>query len=113
MSERQKHDLSIHMPIDGFGDMDDLDWRHNLENAIDELLARTNNGECDGGETGSGSMNIGVFVYDFDTALEQIIPLLKQFGTPPGTTIIRSNLYQIFEDDANLDGLVKQVVWPQ
>ena len=113
MIERLKLDLSIHMPIDGFGDMNDLDWRHNLENAIDELLAATQNGECDGGDIGSDSMNIGVYVYDFDAALAMIIPLIKQWGAPAGTTITRSNLYQIFDDDPNLDGLVRQIVWPR
>ena len=113
MTEREKHDLTICMPIHGFGDMDDLDWRHQLENEIDHALAQHDNGRCDGGDIGSGTMNIGVAVHDFDAALTLIAPLLQKWEAPPGTQILRSNLYQIIKEDSKLDGFVTTVVWPQ
>lgn len=60
--------LEIEYIIDGFGTEEDLDKRHRLEEKMDEVLGWTGLGHCDGGSIGSGTMEVGCVVVDFDLA---------------------------------------------
>ena len=60
--------LEIEYIIDGFGTEEDLDKRHRLEEKMDEVLGWTGLGHTDGGSIGSGTMEVGCIVVDFDIA---------------------------------------------
>lgn len=74
--------LEIEYKIDGFGTDQDLDKRHNLEEHLNELLGWTGLGNVDGGSIGSGSMEVGCRVVDFEIAKKVIEDNLKgtEFG---------------------------------
>lgn len=74
--------LEIEYKIDGFGTDDDLDKRHRLEEKMDEILGWTGLGHTDGGSIGSGTMEVGCIVVDFDIAKKVIEEKLKntEFG---------------------------------
>jgi hypothetical protein len=74
--------LEVEYIIDGFGTDEDLDKRHRLENHLDELLGLTGLGYVDGGSIGSGTMEAGCIIVDFDIAKKVIEESLKntEFG---------------------------------
>lgn len=76
---------------DGFGTESDLNKRHEIEDELDELLMKTGNGECDGGESGSGIMNIFCYVVDSDIASRVIINALTEKGWISGALIFETS----------------------
>ncbi len=74
--------LEIEYKIDGFGTEQDLDKRHRLEEKMDEVLGWTGLGHTDGGSIGSGTMEVGCIVVDFEIAKKVIEEKLKntEFG---------------------------------
>ncbi|UTN06551.1 hypothetical protein L0669_11720 [Flavobacterium bizetiae] len=74
--------LEIEYSIDGFGTEQDLEKRHRLEQKMDEVLGWTGLGHTDGGSIGSGTMEVGCMVVDFDIAKKVIEERLKgtEFG---------------------------------
>lgn len=74
--------LEIEYKIDDFGTDQDLDKRYRLEEKMDELLGWTGIGHTDGGSIGSGTMEVGCIVVDFDIAKKVIEEKLKdtEFG---------------------------------
>lgn len=74
--------LEIEYEIDGFGTDQDLDKRHRLEDYLNELLGWTGLGHVDGGSIGSGTMEAGCIVVDFEIARKLIMDNLKgtEFG---------------------------------
>jgi hypothetical protein len=74
--------LELEYKIDGFGTEQDLDKRQRLEEKLDEILAWTGLGHTDGGSIGSGTMEVGCMVVDFDIAKRVIEEYLKntEFG---------------------------------
>ena len=69
--------LEIEYIIDGFGTEQDLDKRHRLEEKMDEVLGWTGLGNCNGGSIGSGTMEVGCVVVDFEIAKKAIADNLK------------------------------------
>ena len=69
--------LEIEYKIDGFGTEEDLDKRHRLESELDEILGWTGLGHTDGGSIGSGTMEAGCLVVDFDIAKKVIEEKLR------------------------------------
>ncbi len=69
--------LEVQYKIDGFGTEQDLDKRHRLEERLNQLLGWTGLGEVDGGSIGSGTMEAGCIVVDFDIAKKVIEEDLK------------------------------------
>ncbi|SHM84080.1 WGR domain-containing protein [Flavobacterium saccharophilum] len=69
--------LEIEYIIDGFGTEQDLEKRHKLEAKMDEVLGWTGLGHTDGGSIGSGTMEVGCIVVDFDVAKKVIEEKLK------------------------------------
>jgi hypothetical protein len=69
--------LEVEYLIDGFGTEEDLDKRHRLEERLNELLGWTGLGHVDGGSIGSGTMEAGCVVVDFDIAKRTIEDDLK------------------------------------
>jgi len=74
--------LDIEYIIDGFGTDSNLDKRHRLEERLNETLGWTGLGHVDGGSTGSGTMEVGCVVVDFEIAKKVIEEDLKdtEFG---------------------------------
>lgn len=74
--------LEIEYEIDGFGTEKDLDKRHRLEEKMNEVLGWTGLGNTDGGSIGSGTMEVGCIVVDFEIAKKVIEEKLKdtEFG---------------------------------
>lgn len=70
--------LEIEYIIDGFGTEQDLEKRHRLEAKMDEVLGWTGLGHTDGGSIGSGTMEVGCMVIDFDIAKKVIEEKLKE-----------------------------------
>jgi len=69
--------LEIVYTVDGFGTDKDLDKRHRLEERMDSVLGWTGLGHTDGGSIGSGTMEVGCVVVDFDIARNVIEGSLK------------------------------------
>jgi hypothetical protein len=62
--------LVIEYPIEGFGDKSDLQFRHAAEEFLDQLVGWLGLGHCDGGSSGSNSMEVFCIVVDFEIAKE-------------------------------------------
>jgi predicted DNA-binding WGR domain protein len=69
--------LEVEYKIEGFGSEKDLEKRHKLEEHLNELLGWTGLGHVDGGSMGSGTMEAGCMVVDFDVAKKVIEKDLK------------------------------------
>lgn len=69
--------LEIEFKVEGFGTEDDLDKRHELENHLDQLLGWTGLGAVNGGSIGSGTMEVGCAVVDYEIAKSVIEQDLK------------------------------------
>jgi hypothetical protein len=75
--------LVAEYPIDGFGDENDLSFRHAAEDFLDNHLGWLGFGHCDGGSTGGNTMEVFCKVVDYDgakAALESDLPG-SRFGT--------------------------------
>jgi len=77
IDDEQNVYLEIEYIIDGFGTDQDLDKRHRLESKMDEVLGWTGLGGTDGGSIGSGTMEVGCVVVDFEIAKNVIEKSLK------------------------------------
>jgi len=62
------HTLLVEYAVDGMGTADDVGKRHRLEDRMNDTLAWTGLGMCDGGSIGSGSMKVCSYVVDFEVA---------------------------------------------
>lgn len=85
--------LLIEYAVDGMGTPADLKKRHALEERMNETLGWTGLGDCDGGEIGSGTMEVCCFVVDFDIAKRVIAADLKD--TP------FANYTRIYREESN------------
>lgn len=70
--------LLIEYAVEGMGSHADLSKRHELENRMNETLGWTGLGMCDGGSTGSGTMEVCCLVVDFNTAKSVIEADLRE-----------------------------------
>lgn len=84
--------LIIEYAIEGMGSRVDLEKRHRLEDRMNELLGWTGLGACDGGSIGSGTMEVCVYVVDFELSKNVIEADLV------GTEF--SNFTKIYDEDA-------------
>ena len=62
----------IEYAIDEFGNDSDLEKRHSLEDRMSETLGWSGLGHCDGGSSGSGTMEVCCFVVDTEIAIQTI-----------------------------------------
>jgi hypothetical protein len=60
--------LLVEYRIDGLGTEKDLEKRYRLEERLNETLGWTGLGNCDGGSSGSGTMEVCGLVVDFEIA---------------------------------------------
>lgn len=69
--------LEIEYVVEGFGTEEELDKRHRLEAKMNEVLGWTGLGHTHGGSNGSGTMEVGCIIVDFDIAKKVIVEKLK------------------------------------
>jgi hypothetical protein len=62
--EEQQFELVVQVKLGTWGTPEDLKLRHAMENRLDQQLGWTGNGHVDGGDIGSGTLNIYAFVID-------------------------------------------------
>lgn len=76
----KEHFVLIEYKIDGMGEEAELKKRFALQERMDDVLGWTGLGYCDGGSTGSDTMEVAVVVVDVEIAKRVIAADLK--GTP-------------------------------
>ncbi len=69
--------LYIEYPVNGHGKIEELDFRHELEDRMNETLGWTGIGHCDGGSNGSGSMEVFCYVVDYEMARTIVVEDLQ------------------------------------
>jgi hypothetical protein len=72
---------------EGWGSPQDLEKRHKVESLLGESLESTNNGYCDGGDIGSGTINVFLSVLDPNRAAETVTEALREVQLLEGATI--------------------------
>lgn len=82
------HQVVIQYPILDMGIEADLNRRYEVESLMNHRLGWRGLGHCDGGDIGSGTMNIFCFVVDADRATQCIVEDLKLHGLLPGARIL-------------------------
>jgi predicted DNA-binding WGR domain protein len=68
LAEDDERTLLVEYPVNGMGNVKDVDKRLRLEDKLNEVLGWTGLGHCDGGSIGSGAMEACCFVADFEVA---------------------------------------------
>lgn len=76
---------------DEWGDTTDLDKRHHIEELLNECLGWTGNGFCDGGDIGSGTINVFSFVVVPKEACDSIVNELREEQLLDGAVIAHRN----------------------
>ena len=97
----QLRSIVIQYKIEGHGSTADLDKRVAVEELMNERLGWTGLGHCDGGDIGSGTMNIFCYVADTKIAEPVIVRELKAGGFLEGAVIAERS------DDS------VEVLWPR
>ena len=87
LKEGEDHTVLVQYQVDGWGTPQDLDKRHEVENLLNECLGWTGNGHCDGGDIGSGTMNVCSLVVNPYLALEPIVKELREHNLLEGAVI--------------------------
>ena len=83
--------LIIQYKTETWGDEKDLDKRYMVEDIANETLGWTGNGFCDGGQIGSGSIEIFSYVIDPQIAYKSLIIDLKENELLEGVFIAYRN----------------------
>jgi hypothetical protein len=73
--------------LETWGTEEDLQRRHKVQDLMDNCLGWTGLGHCDGGDIGSGTMNVCCLVVDPDVAIPVIVRELKKRGHLDRVTI--------------------------
>lgn len=88
LKRTERHSVVIQYQIPGQGSSGDLDKRIKVEELMNDRLGWTGLGHCDGGDIGSGSMNIFCYVADIEIAESVIVRELKSNGLLDGAVIV-------------------------
>lgn len=91
--------LIIQYQIEGMGQETDRDKRIKVEGMMNESLGWRGLGHCDGGDIGSGTMNVFCFVADTEAAVRHVLEALKTNDLLTGVVIAI--------------GDQRKVVWPK
>lgn len=96
--------------MDGWGSPADLTKRHQLEEFLDACLDETDNGHCDGGDIGCGSINIYLEeVIDPLRACDSLVAELQESGDLEGAVIALN----LDPHGTREEGPYYQVLWPK
>jgi hypothetical protein len=97
--------LVVQYRVEGWGSVADLDVRNEVEDILNESLGWTGNGHCDGGDIGSGTINLFCLVVDPVLAVKAVVRDLKKGKRLEGALIAVS-------PTADVEVKMK-VVWPK
>jgi len=104
------YSLIVQYRVDGWGSPADLAKRHRLEEFLDACLDESDNGYCDGGDIGSGSINIFLEeVLDPQRACDSMVAELQESGDLEGAVIALS----LDPDRTKEEGPFHTVLWPK
>ena len=81
------HSIVIQYKVGGHGTVNDHDRRVQVEERMNECLGWSGLGHCDGGDMGSGEMNVFCFVVDAAIAEKVIVNDLKEHRLLDGAVI--------------------------
>jgi hypothetical protein len=87
LKEGEEVTLLVQYEVNGWGTAEDLEKRHAVENLLNEGLGWTGNGNCDGGDIGSGTMNVCSLVVNPYLASNTIIEELRKNSLLEGAVI--------------------------
>ena len=96
--------IVIHYNLENWGSARDHERRVKIEDLMTECLAATGLGVCDGGDLGSGTMNVFCDVVDGNLAVSPIVDCFSENGELDGAIIARRE--RTGDDDYH-------VVWPK
>lgn len=68
--------LIVQYRVEGWGTAEDLDKRHRVEDLLNGTLELSETGYCDGGDIGSGTMNVCCYVIDPASTSQLVIEKL-------------------------------------
>jgi hypothetical protein len=83
--------IVIQYRLKTWGTIKDLDTRYKIEGVMNECLGWRGLGHCDGGDIGSGTINVFCFVVDAKAAKEVVVAELKKAGLLKGAIIAVQN----------------------
>ena len=97
LQEGEEHIVLVQYQVDGWGTPEDLDRRYIIENLLNEVLGWTGNGNCDGGDIGSGTMNVCSLVVNPYLASRSIVEELRKNNLLEGAVIAleRENSFEV------------------
>ena len=98
--------IIIQYKIDEFGTNDDLNKRYEIEEFMNNELGWYGLGYCDGGDIGSGTMNIFCLVVDIEIAVKTIKELLINNKMIEGAFIIEESDELIVHYPENYKGKI-------
>ncbi|HTR23325.1 MAG TPA: hypothetical protein VMI10_05030 [Terriglobales bacterium] len=84
---KELNSVVIQYKIQGRGTVNDHDRRVQVEERMNECLGWTGLGHCDGGDMGSGQMNVFCYVVDAAIAEKVIVSDLDEHGLLDGAVI--------------------------
>jgi uncharacterized protein (TIGR03067 family) len=90
MSANADRMIVVQFAVQGLGSDEDLRRRVEMEKLLDGALKEDGNGFCDGGDGGSGTMNVFLHVADPDRARPVIIDALDRAGWLDDVTVALS-----------------------
>jgi len=109
-TEALPRSLIVQYRVSGWGSTADLEKRHRLEGVLGKRLEETDNGYCDGGDIGSGSINIYLEeVIDPQRACDSLVAVLQESGDLE-RAVIALNLDP---NGTREEGPCYQVLWPK
>ncbi len=81
-------DVTLQYQVEGFGFVTDVERRYKIQSFLNEALGWTGNGHCDGGDIGSGTMNIFCRVFDVEKAAVTILDELHKYNLLQGAVLV-------------------------
>jgi hypothetical protein len=101
LPQEEQVSFIIQYRLDNWGSEEDLEKRYAVEDVMNECLGWTGNGMCDGGDIGSGTINIWCFVVDPQIAAKTALESLRKKKLADGA------IMAYVEDDKDI------VLWPK
>jgi predicted DNA-binding WGR domain protein len=83
----QHAEIVVHRRLDAWGSTADLELRHDIEDLLNEQLGWLGLGHCDGGDIGSGSINIYSYVVDPGIGARAVVAALKESELLEGSIV--------------------------
>jgi uncharacterized protein (TIGR03067 family) len=107
MSTDVTHSVTVQFLVQGMGSDEDFERRVELERVLGDALAAANNGECTGGDGGSGTMNVFLTVSDPERGRATILRALEKSGALDEVVVAH---HADREEDEDAD---EEVWWPE